>query len=307
MAKVSKSRRFFVSRMKEVNGLLERGVFEVADNGKAKRLRIFGSRFVDSIKNEGPSDAFEKSRLIVQGFNDKSEVLTHSPTVQRASQPLQFAVHACDSNLNIILGDVDQAYTQAKDVLQRPIFINPPAQLVFFKVMRPLYGILEAGIYRFKTYHKYQMEDLNLKPSLYDPCFMYTKKCMVINEINSDGARGICYLQTDDSIYMCNETFIYKDAIAKTKFASNPTTRLELENTLKFNGAILLYDDKFITISQSHHIQNFTEHNTKTFTTQQFITERARGAYIAAVCISDVTYGFSRLAQFLNPIEETYK
>ena len=62
---------FTESRQKEINGLLEKGVFEtinIADIPKG--VRIFNSWFVDEIKNPGTDKAFEKSRLVVQAYND---------------------------------------------------------------------------------------------------------------------------------------------------------------------------------------------------------------------------------------------
>ncbi|KHJ30397.1 hypothetical protein EV44_g3379 [Erysiphe necator] len=55
---------FSVSRRKELDGLLERGVFEFINvNDIPTGARIFKSRFVDQIKNAGTANAFEKSRL----------------------------------------------------------------------------------------------------------------------------------------------------------------------------------------------------------------------------------------------------
>ena len=70
------------SRRKELNGLLEKGVFEVVNIPQG--VRIFNSRFVDEIKNAGTDKAFEKSRLVVQAYYDqrKDFVLTQSPTIQ---------------------------------------------------------------------------------------------------------------------------------------------------------------------------------------------------------------------------------
>ena len=38
-------------------------------------IRIFNSRFVDEVKNAGTSTAFEKSRLVVQAYNDAEKEL----------------------------------------------------------------------------------------------------------------------------------------------------------------------------------------------------------------------------------------
>ena len=72
------------SRRSEITGLLEKGVFEVVDAASIPPgTRIFNSRFVDQVKNEGTDRAFEKSRLVVQAYNDldKRAVLTQLPTI----------------------------------------------------------------------------------------------------------------------------------------------------------------------------------------------------------------------------------
>jgi len=57
---------FTDSRRKEINGLLEKGVFAVVtDSDVPQGVRIFNSRFVDEIKHPGTNKAFEKSRLVV--------------------------------------------------------------------------------------------------------------------------------------------------------------------------------------------------------------------------------------------------
>ena len=57
---------FIDSRRKEINGLLEKGVFAVVtDSDVPQGVRIFNSRFVDEIKHFNTDKAFEKSRLVV--------------------------------------------------------------------------------------------------------------------------------------------------------------------------------------------------------------------------------------------------
>jgi hypothetical protein len=71
--------QFKASRQKEINGLLEKGVFEVIPATDVPQgIRLFNSRFVDDIKYAGTEKAFEKSRLVVQAYNNqnKTTVLT---------------------------------------------------------------------------------------------------------------------------------------------------------------------------------------------------------------------------------------
>jgi hypothetical protein len=101
--------------LKEIHGLIEKGVFDFIDESAVPPgTRIFGSRFVDSIKNPGTEDAFEKSRLVVQAFNDpaKAEVLTQSPTVQRSSQRvlLALAPRFLQEGKELYIRDISQAY-----------------------------------------------------------------------------------------------------------------------------------------------------------------------------------------------------
>ena len=76
--------QFTASRQKEIFGLLENGVFKVVSpEDVPKDARNFNSQFVNEIKNAGTDKAFEKSRLIVQAYNNvnKGIVLTQSPTI----------------------------------------------------------------------------------------------------------------------------------------------------------------------------------------------------------------------------------
>ena len=80
---------FIESREKEINGLYEKGAFEFVDASEIPEgTRIFRSRFVDEIKYPGTDKAYEKSRLVIQAYNDfgKDLILAQSPTVQRVSQ-----------------------------------------------------------------------------------------------------------------------------------------------------------------------------------------------------------------------------
>ena len=58
--------QYHASRQTEVQGLIEKGVFEpVLLSALPKGIWIFNSRFVDEIKNPGTEKAFAKSRLVV--------------------------------------------------------------------------------------------------------------------------------------------------------------------------------------------------------------------------------------------------
>jgi hypothetical protein len=81
---------FDQSRNEEIEGLIARGVFDFLQYDPVKHagIRIFNSRLVNEIKGKATGTPFEKSRLVIQAYNDegKGMILTQSPTIQRASQ-----------------------------------------------------------------------------------------------------------------------------------------------------------------------------------------------------------------------------
>jgi hypothetical protein len=66
---------------------------------------------MDEIKNLGTDKAFEKSRLVVQAYNNQGKelVLTQSLIIQRVSQRLILCIAAIGLH-NLYLQDISQAY-----------------------------------------------------------------------------------------------------------------------------------------------------------------------------------------------------
>lgn len=58
--------KYAASRKKEIDGLINRGVFMPAHISDTSGHRIYGSRFVDYVKHEGTLEAYEKFRFIIQ-------------------------------------------------------------------------------------------------------------------------------------------------------------------------------------------------------------------------------------------------
>ena len=73
----------------EIEGLITKGVFrfEEYDAQKYTGIRIFNSRLVNEVKGKATNKLFEKSRLVIQAYNDegKEVILTQSPIIQRMS------------------------------------------------------------------------------------------------------------------------------------------------------------------------------------------------------------------------------
>jgi hypothetical protein len=120
---------FTDSRRKEINRLLEKGVFTVVtDSDIPQGVRIFNSRFVNEIKHPSTNKAFKKSRLVVQAYNNQGKdlVLTQSPIIQRVSQRIILALTPRlqqAKSIALYLQDISQAYIQSDTFLSRDIFI----------------------------------------------------------------------------------------------------------------------------------------------------------------------------------------
>ncbi|POS88265.1 hypothetical protein EPUL_000613 [Erysiphe pulchra] len=311
---------FEASRQKELLGLLELDVFEavpVASIPEGKR--IYGSRFVDEIKMPGTPKAYPKSRLVVQAFKDSGieQVLTQSSTLQRVSQRILLSFSVSLKNHNLYLRDITQAYVQSRTQLIRDFYIKPSIELglkkdTLLKVVKPLYGIPEAGNHWFNAYHKLHKEGLNMSPSTYDHCLLYKT-----NPINI--LVGITGMQTNDTLTSATDKFaaLEQKTITAATIMSKPVQMLSKETLLIFNGAVLQEkSDNSIEVSQPRQCQNlamiqeFPRDSTSSRgmvrkglgIKEQFVVQLARGAYIASVCQPEATFDDSVAAQMSHSI-----
>lgn len=176
---------FLHSAMKEFSGLTDREVFTPVPLFAVKDHKIYGSLFVDTLENEGKPSAYKKSCLAAQGFNNSAHgFLTYAPTFQRVSKRLYLNFFAMREDLKFFTRDVTQAYVQSKTSTQRAIYVRHPTKLgiPFEKllcVIRPHYGISQAGRHWYQTYHNHLRQKLSLNSTAHNPCFLYTKHGMV--------------------------------------------------------------------------------------------------------------------------------
>ena len=205
---------------------------------------------------------------------------------------------AQDPSFRFFCRDVSQAYLQSETAIQRPIFIRPPPELglghdQLLRVARPLYGIPEAGMHWFSTYHRHHVDALGMTASSYDPCLLFTPAAM---DGHKSGARGITCLQTDDTANAGNEAFAQLEDKSFARFQGKPVEVLAIDRPIRFNGAsITLQLDGAIRIHQDDQISRIrkVEQGDK----KEYVAQRARGAYIASTCAPMLSYAFSAAAQ----------
>lgn len=317
IGKTTEKTQFELSRQMEVDGLIGREVFEHVNAADLPPdVRLFNSRFIDEVKHEGTDKAFEKSRLVIQAYNDteKTQVLTQSPTIQRASQRIVISMAAMLPEHGLYLRDITQAYTQSTTKLNRDFYVKPPKDVVhwqglYLKVVRPLYGVPEAGNHWFGTYHKHHLENLQMTQSTYDPCLL------AVNRIHYFGLVG---LQTDDTLILGDKDFALAEEaeLKKAHLMAKDREQLSIGHPIKFNGGkISLQEDGSLLLTQEAYNKTLklvkyaaadltnsrgtVRQNVST--EDQYVAQRARGAYLATVSQPEAAFDLSFAAQMTNP------
>jgi hypothetical protein len=302
---------FELSDKEEIDALISNGVFrfERYDATKHGDTRIFKSRLVREVKGKATDTPYEKSRLVIQGYQDdgKAMILTQSPTIQRASQRLIVTLAPSlmklpNREISLWLRDITQAYVQSQTKLNRIVLAHPPKEIAhvypegtIMVVVKPLYGLAEAGTHWWATYNKHHREKLMMTTSTYDPCFLIT---------TSKDKFGVVGMQTDDTIILADKQFSTLEE-KELVFLAKPKERLTPETALIFNGCILTKcgDELILRQKEQGKKVKLIDADTPDFK-QGYVEQRARGAYIATTCQPEAAFDLSVAAQSKEPARE---
>jgi len=166
-------------------------------------------------------------------------------------------------------------------------------------VVKPLYGIAEAGTHWWATYSKHHHDKLNMKSSSFDPC-------LLITEDHSWTTFGLVGMQTDDTLILCNDAFskLEEEQIQIAQIAAKTKQKLDPESELIFNGCRIRKSDHQIHVQEKGQglklqLVNTSENDPK----QRYVEQRARGAYIASICQPEAIFDLSTAAQHQNPVK----
>ncbi|RAL58471.1 hypothetical protein DID88_005175 [Monilinia fructigena] len=152
--------------------------------------------------------------------------------------------------------------------------------------------------------------------STYDPCLLYTDK--------EDKAFGVVGLQTDDTLIVCNERFAEREEkqLKAAKFMAKDREVLTPDTPLKFNGGVITqHSDGTVSLTQEKQCENLRLVKTvlsdmpgtrgkvrKAATAKdQYVAQRARGAYVATMSQPEASFDLSFAAQITSPKEEDAK
>jgi hypothetical protein len=302
---------FELSDRTEMESLMANGTFEVLKfDSSIHTGRIFNLRLVREIKGK-TTQPYEKSRLVLAGHSDaeKEAILTQAPTIQRMSQRLILAIGAtliARHGMTCELRDITQAYVQAKDKIERTLLARPPKELCDFfppetilRIVRPLYGAAESGLYWFKTYHAHHRDALRMHTSTYDPCLLVTDE--------GTSTFGITGMQTDDTLSFVTPSFSAReeDELQKATFRAKDKTTLSHEKAIEFNGGKIVFQGESIVLTQKGQASKLrTINSDDNDAAQQYVAQRARGAYISSVCQPEAAFDLSTAAQTTQPTKE---
>ncbi len=308
------------SRRKEVNDLLEKRVFElITINVVLRDVRIFNFRFVDEIKHFDTTETYEKSRLVIQIYNDhdKTLMLIQSSTIQRMSQRIILVLTVITKH-DLYLRDIIQTYVQSKIFLNRAFFIRSLSELDLSKnsilrVVKSLYNVLETETHWFNTYQKHHKKKLSMIESTFDSCLLHIEFTLF----------EIVDLQTDDTLILADDEFVAlkEKKLARAHLTSKKREKLNLIISIKFNDELIILDNddnsllfiqskqfdqiKLINLSSSINLTSSREEIKKMITLKdQYIAQRARNVYIATIWQSEASFDLSFAAQTINLKEE---
>ena len=299
----------------------------------SENMRIFNSRFVNEVKNADTESAFEKSRLIVQTYNDSTKhfVLTQSPTIQRVNQRLILCFAAIILSTKLYFRDVTQIYVQFNIKLNRDFYIKTSYELAsmlrvengnIIKIMKSLYEVPEVGNHWFAIYHKHHFDMLTMKESTYDSCLLYSHQSF-----------GIVEMQTDDTLLLAIDDFANREkkAVKSAKILTKDRICLISTNPIKFNGMKIqlhfsIKNSNFFNINNFFYITLFHEthvggialiqKNETLFinnrdlvrknlsTKNQYVAQRAKGAYLASICQFEAFFDLSYAVQSTEYISD---
>ena len=151
--------QFIDSKQKKINDLLKKIFFEfVNERDVLSNIRVFNARFVNEIKNENTKKTYEKSRLIIQTYNDseKNQIFIQSSIIQRMNQRLILCIVVMikSDSIKLYFQNITQTYVQSIFIFNRNFYVKLFHEFVkiiktsfdcILKIMKLLYEIFETN------------------------------------------------------------------------------------------------------------------------------------------------------------------
>ena len=144
-----------------------------------------------------------------------------------------------------------------------------------------------------------------MEESTYNPCLFYRSSLF-----------GIMEIKTNDILILADNNFANKEEaqIKAIKIMTKNQEHFTPTQPLKFNRAQIKLDSEGIVLTKKSHIDGIflvIDHNTdstslgkitkkKFLSKEQYLAQRARGAYIASVCQPKASFNLFRASQIVE-------
>lgn len=115
----------------------------------------------------------------------------------------------------------------------------------------------------------------------------------------SEESQVISSIKIDDTLYVRSNSFIKNEKSILPKSLSKPTTFVENGKSISLTKYFI--NKKIVSLTQPQHIQKFEKDFEDDIYPSEFILQRSRGAYIASICLPDLTVHFARCYEVLLP------
>ena len=166
----------------EVRDLLRRGTFKVVLKEELPDgANALTARFVLAIKSNADGKIKYKARYVIGGHRDKlKHYMVHGAQTLQASSARLLLSLAAAFDFEVWTSDVKLAYLQSTKPLERRVFIKNPAPEFeihpseCFELLRPLYGLCDAGDLWHQSLNQHLTEELHLQPTKADPSLYFS-------------------------------------------------------------------------------------------------------------------------------------
>jgi Reverse transcriptase (RNA-dependent DNA polymerase) len=160
---------------RDIEGIVDNGTWAVTVSSEVPTgANVLNGRFVVTIKDVDTEREIYKARYVVQCHRDKEKtsMVHHNTTARQQSTRLLIGLAAI-FGFRVCTHDVQQAYFQSAENLLRDVYLKPSAVLnvssgTMLKLLRPLYGLCDAGDYWARTILDHLAKDLNLVQTVGD-------------------------------------------------------------------------------------------------------------------------------------------
>jgi len=218
-------------------------VFKIVDRSTmSKRTRVYGTRWVNTLKLQEDGTHKEKSRLFAQNFRDYQarSILAKAPTISKLGQRLAIAIAAMHPDGHEYVRDITQAYVQSRSKLERDVNLEPPTEIHLPEekvliAVKPLYGVPESGFHWFLTYKGHHVDKVHMKQCAIDKCLLYiantNKNCSCVPHI--------AILQVDDSFRVGCKKFLEEEEDESQASKVKPWKNFEIGGSHTFKRSII--------------------------------------------------------------------